>query len=88
MMGLWGLWQRCEREGFGGGHLSWVFSVSKTFQPSMESQYSISKLIEHLLCLLPVFSSDIPWDGGDGDQKEVFPFPHHAVKYRSCCDGT
>lgn len=39
-----------------------------------------SKLIELLLCLLPAFSSYIPWDEGDGDQKEGFPFPHHKVK--------
>lgn len=33
-----GLWQRCERVKFGRGHLSWVFSVSKAFQPHMEAQ--------------------------------------------------
>lgn len=62
MMGLRGLWQRSERVRFGGGHLSWVFNISKTFQPSMEAQKSASKLIELLLCLFSVFSFDIPMD--------------------------
>lgn len=70
----------------------WGRSLVVGFQyfQSIPSKYGSSviwsKLIELLLCLLPAFSSYVPWDEGDGDQKEWFPFPHHKVKWRSCCD--